>query len=128
MIKIDVKVSTGDADAALAEYERDASETVPRVLREVAEPLASRMRAAVPRGPDRGGHWSTQIRAAVDRRGAYVEWADDVYPPLVEFRPRWGGRPTVGRYVQPLVDRSEPEAGEAVDRALDDVGRRAGLD
>lgn len=113
---------------------RDVDRELPKQMRAgmrrwVADPVAARIRADVPRGPGRPpGHWYQEIRGGATQRAAYVQWGRRlVYPPIVEFAKKWGGVPGRGRYVYPEIERSQELAARAAERVLDDVFRRARL-
>lgn len=115
----------------LRDIDAELPREVARALKErVAAPVAARIKAKVPVGPVRGGHWRDDIRASGTQKGAFIVWGrgDRVYPPLVEFVPKWGGRRKVGRYVQPEVDRAGTVASREVERIIAGVARRAGFD
>jgi len=129
---------------ALQEADTELTKELRRELREVAKIAESAIRAAVPVGPNRGGHWRSDIKAGTSGTIAYVTWGRSArpYAPWLEFggairrpRPVSGGyteirrpRTPEGRYVYPTVERLEPVLERQAARALDRVLRKADLE
>lgn len=142
-------VGPGVEIEGLAEFRRalkKVNQDLPKDMRatmrrEVADPVAMRVRAKVPVGPGKGGHWRDTIRGGATQRNAYVQWgrAKIPYAGWMEFggqlpskrsgKPARYVRRRVGRgyYVHPEVERARPLAGQAAQRALQQVMRRAQL-
>jgi hypothetical protein len=106
---------------ALRRVADELAPAVGRALRtRVAEPMADRARAAV---RVRTGRWQRSVTSGAVEGGGWMEWTGGlVYPPILEFAPKWGGAPA-GRYIGPLISRADAEAFPVADVAVEGVIR-----